>query len=305
MLLIVAASAVSGYVAMKVVLGGGELPVPSVMGKHIVEALEIMGQSDLAMEIRSQEFDPVVPKHSVTRQDPPAGHRVKRGRRIAVILSKGPREARVPELRGETWTRSVNILKARGFKVGRVSWVESKFHQENSIIAQVPSPSIRVERGKGVNLLVSKGKPRTAYVMPDLVGEDLNAALRVIRNSSLRVGKVVQTEYPGVLVGIVLRTEPKAGYRIPSGDSVRLFVAKGAEAEAKPTGTYAYFRYKLPEDAKEIMVRVVLVHDRESREIFNGRKKGGQEVGLLVRLKGETVARVYLDGKLTEERVLQ
>ena len=192
-----------------------------------------------------------------------------------------------------------------GFKVGSVSWVESKFHQENSIIAQVPSPLIQVERGKGVNLLISKGKPRTAYVMPDLVGEDLNAALRVIRNSSLRVGKVVQTEYPGVLVNIILRTEPKAGYRISSGDSVRLFVAKGAEAEAKPTGTYAYFRYKLSEDAKESMVRVVLVHDRESREIFNGRKKGGQEVGLLVRLKGKTVARVYLEGKLTEERVLQ
>lgn len=305
LLLIVAVSAVSGYVAMKVVLGGGELPVPSVMGKHIVEALEIMGQSDLTLEIRSQEFDPIVPKHSVTRQDPPAGHRVKRGRRIAVILSKGPREARVPELRGETWSRSVNILKAMGFKVGSVSWVESKFHQENSIIAQVPSPLIQVERGKGVNLLISKGKPRTAYVMPDLVGEDLNAALRVIRNSSLRVGKVVQTEYPGVLVNIILRTEPKAGYRISSGDSVRLFVAKGAEAEAKPTGTYAYFRYKLSEDAKESMVRVVLVHDRESREIFNGRKKGGQEVGLLVRLKGKTVARVYLEGKLTEERVLQ
>ena len=153
-----------------------------------------------------------------------------------------------------------------------------------------------------MNLLISKGKPRTAYVMPDLVAEDLNAALRVIRNSSLRVGKVVQTEYPGVLVNIILRTEPKAGYRISSGDSVRLFVAKGAEAEAKPTGTYAYFRYKLSEDAKESMVRVVLVHDRESREIFNGRKKGGQEVGLLVRLKGKTVARVYLEGKLTERK---
>lgn len=305
LLLIVAASAVSGYVAMKVVLGGGELPVPSVMEKHIVEALEIMNQSGLTLEVRSQEFDPIVPKHSVIRQDPSVGQRVKRGRRIAVILSKGPREARVPELRGETWGRSVTILEAFGFKVGRVSWVESKFHQENSIIAQFPTPESRIERGKGVNLLVSKGELRIAYVMPDLVGKDLSAVLRVLRNSSLRVGKVIKTEYPGVQVGVVLRTEPKAGYRIRSGDRVRLFVAKGATTEANPNGTYAYFRYKLPGNVQESMVRVVLLHEKESREIFHGRKKGRQEVGLLVRLRGDTIVRVYLDGKLTEERVLQ
>ena len=80
LILIVGASAVSGYVAMKVVLGGGDIPVPSVSGKHIVDALEIMGQSDLGLGIRSQEFDPVVAKHNVIRQDPPAGRRVKRNR---------------------------------------------------------------------------------------------------------------------------------------------------------------------------------------------------------------------------------
>lgn len=305
LLLIVAASAASGYVAMKVVLGGGELSVPSVMKKHIVEALDIMSQSGLTLEVRSQEFDPVVPKHSVIRQDPSAGQRVKRGRKIAVILSKGPRETRVPELRGETWGRSATILKAFGFKVGRVSWVESKFHQENSIIAQFPTPDSHIERGKEVNLLVSKGKLRVAYVMPDLVGQDLSAALRVLRNSSLRVGKVIKTEYPGVQVGAILRTEPKAGYRIRSGDGVRLFVTKGAATEANPNGTYAYFRYKLPGDIRESLVRVVLLNEKESREIFHGRKKGRQEVGLLVRLKGKTFVRVYLDGKLTEERILQ
>lgn len=63
LVLVVGASAVSGYVAMKVVLGGGEVSVPSVAGKHIVEALEIMSRSDLGLEIRSQEFDRVLEKH--------------------------------------------------------------------------------------------------------------------------------------------------------------------------------------------------------------------------------------------------
>ena len=82
-------------------------------------------------------------------------------------------------------------------------------------------------------------------------------------------------------------------------------MARGAGPGGKPTGTYAYFRYTLSEKIRESVVRVVLVHGQSAREIFNGKKKGGQEVGMLVRLSGRTVARIYLDGKLSEERVLQ
>ena len=305
LILIVGASAVSGYVAMKVVLGGGEVPANAGPNQPLFEALEIMGQSDLGLGIRGQEFDPVVAKHNVIRQDPPAGRRVKRGRRVSVILSKGPREARVPEVRGESWNRAVNILKAMGFKVGRVAWVESKSDHENTVIAQVPAPSRVVERGRQVSLLVSNGQPRSAFLMPDFVGKDLGVALRILRNSSLRVGKVVRADYPGVKVGVVLRHEPRGGSPIGKDDGVRLFVARGAGPGAKPTGTYAYFRYTLSKKIRESVVRVVLVHDQNAREIFNGKKKGGQEVGMLVRFSGKTVARIYLDGKLSEERVLQ
>jgi serine/threonine-protein kinase len=305
LLLVVGASGVSGYLAMKIALGGGEVPVPSVAGKHVVDALEIMGQSGLGVEIGSREYDTVVEKHSVIRQVPAPGRRVKRGRRIVVILSKGPRDARVPDLRGESWSRSVNILKTMGFQVGRVAWVESGSHYENAIISQVPQPGRIVERGKGVNLLVSKGAPKDSFLMPDFVGKDLGAVKQSIRNATLRVGRVVQEEYPGVKVGVVLRHEPRAGYRIKGGDSVSLVVARGSKTGASPTGAYAFFRYQVSEALGEKMVRIVLVNEQETREIFRGRKKGGQEVGLLVKLRGKTTARIYLDGKLTEERVLQ
>ena len=305
LLLVVAASGVSAYLAMKVVLGGGEVPVPSVTGKHIVEALEVMGQSDLSLEIKSQEYDRVLRKHHVVRQDPPAGRQVKRGRRVAIILSKGPRDERVPELRGESWSRAVNILKTMGFQVGRVSWVESEFHRENAIIAQVPSPGEVVERGKGVALLVSKGASEASFLMPDFVGEDVRSAMQSIRSAALRVGSLIREEYPGVKVGVVLRHEPRAGYRVRKGDSVRLVVARDSSSDSKPTGTYAFFRYRLSEGSGEKTVRIVLVHDQDAREVFRGKKKAGEEVGLLVKLSGKTLARIYLDGKLAEERVLQ
>lgn len=305
LLLILGASAVSGYVAMKVVLGGGEIPVPSVAGKHVVEALEAMGQSDLGLEIRSQEYDSVVQRHYVVSQDPPAGHLVRRGRRVAVILSKGPREMKVPELRGESWSRGVGVLKTLGFQVGRVAWVESGSQHENTILSQMPLPGEAVGRGEKVNLLVSKGLSKDFFLMPDLVGEDLDAVLQSLRRVSLRVGSVAREEYPGVKVGVVLRQEPKAGYRVSTGDGVRLVVARGPDSETKAAGTYAFFRYRLLEGTGERTVRVVLVHEKDTREVFRGKKRGGEEVGLLVRLSGRTVARVYLDDKLVEEKVLQ
>jgi beta-lactam-binding protein with PASTA domain len=292
----------SGYLAMRWALGVGEVPVPAIVGRHVVEALESLGAVGLNLELRGREFDPVVALHHVVRQDPPAGHPVRRGRRVAVILSGGTKEARVPDLKGEPVSRAQSLLGGLGFQVGRVVSTYSPTHPENTIISQDPGPHETAERGRSLHILVSQGRQEAAYLMPDLIGRDLNRAVSALQAYSLRVGKVSREEYPGLGPDVVIRQEPKAGYRVSRGEVVQLVVARPPQGASGGTGKYVYLRYRLPEDRGETAVRVVVVQGGSPRDVFKGTKRGGEEVGALIRAEGPTKAQVYLDGKLVEEK---
>ena len=216
----------SGYLAMRWVLGVGEIPVPSIVGRHVVEALESLGGVDLNLEVRGREFDPVVPLHHVIRQDPAAGDAVRRGRRVAIILSGGTKETNVPDLKGEPLSQTRSLISGLGFQVGRVVWTHSPTHSENTVIAQDPGPDEMAERGSNVNILVSRGHLEATYLMPDLIGEDLNRAVGILQTFSLRLGKVNHEVYPGIGPDVIIRQEPKAGHRVSSGEVAHLVVAR-------------------------------------------------------------------------------
>lgn len=216
----------SGYLAMRWVVGVGEIPVPSIVGRHVVEALESLGDVDLNLEVRGREFDPVVPLHHVIRQDPAAGDAVRQGRRVAIILSGGTKETNVPDLKGEPLSQARNLISGLGFQVGRVVSTHSPTHSENTVIAQDPGPDARAERGSNVNILVSRGRLEATYLMPDLIGEDLNRAVGILQTFSLRLGKVNHEVYPGIGPDVIIRQEPKAGHRVSSGEVAHLVVAR-------------------------------------------------------------------------------
>jgi len=65
--------------------------VPDVQGKSMIEANTILKNEGLYIRVEGEDYDPAVPEGFIVRQDIPSGNKVKEGREIKVIVSKGPR----------------------------------------------------------------------------------------------------------------------------------------------------------------------------------------------------------------------
>lgn len=301
-LLLVIVGAASGYLVMRLSQGRGEVVVPELSGQDIVFALEALNQRDLNLQISRQEYSSALPKNHIISQSPRAGSRVRRGRRVSVVLSRGARMVVMPEVRGETWGRAERLIQGKGLLVGRVSRVHSPIFPRHVVISQSPPPQRPVERGGSVNLLISLGRRKPSYLMPDVIGKDLEEVMGLVRRLDFRVGQVKYEIYPGVRSGVVIGQEPRAGYSVTSGDKVNLVVAQSEAATAKG-GAFSLLYYKVPPGMGKRRVRIVLEEGGRLQEIYNRLEEPGADVGVMVRAEGKTRARIYLDGRLVEERI--
>ena len=162
-----------------------------------------------------------------------------------------------------------------------------------------PSEGENIRRGEGVVLVVSQGPRERAYVMPALIGEPVNNALDKVRALGLNVGRVRYVDRPGSLRGSIVSQIPPHGRRVLAGHRVHVDVARGADQMA---GNFIVLRYRVPHGKPRRALRVELESNGEKREELSREVSAGEEIHLLVRVKGAARARIFLDGTLVEEQ---
>lgn len=101
--------------------------VPNLTGKSINVAEIELNENNLVMQIQdSANFNPDYPKFSVIEQEPPAGTKVKKDRKIYITLNpSGYRKVRVPNLIESTLRQARPTLEALEFKVGKLTYVDN------------------------------------------------------------------------------------------------------------------------------------------------------------------------------------
>ena len=216
----------SAWLGLRWVIRSGEVNVPELQGKSLVQALRELERSGLLLQSEGQEFHPRIPANHIISQRPAAGARVKSGRKIRVIISKGPELIEVPDLVGESWYQAQTILHKKGLRAGELARTHSPEPQQQ-VLAQQPAPGASLKRGEKVNLLLSQGPAAAFYLMPDFIGRDLPWVRRRLKSMGLSLGKVVQQDYQGVPAQVVIDQEPAAGFPIRQGKLVNLLVSSG------------------------------------------------------------------------------
>jgi serine/threonine-protein kinase len=141
----------------------------------------------------------------------------------AILDNNQGAQVKVPELRNMTEQAARNLLSQAGLEVADV---EEAFSDKpvGTVIDQDPLPNFTVRRGDGVTLTVSKGIETVE--VPNVVGDQLEAARREIEGRGLKVGKLDEREQPGP-PGRVLESKPAAGTRVNKGTAVDLVVISG------------------------------------------------------------------------------
>jgi serine/threonine-protein kinase len=131
--------------------------VPVLVGTQRSVAVQQIRGRGLAPSVEEEES--AKPAGEVIRQAPSAGSELPPGSSVAIVVSKGERKAKVPNVIGKERSEAVQALREAGF-------VPSVQEQETEVPAQVgrvtdqfPPPGSEVEPGAEVTVVVGKRAP--------------------------------------------------------------------------------------------------------------------------------------------------
>lgn len=200
---------------------GGDVSVPDLSNLNKDQSELLLARSGLKLSVSSERFDPAIPRGFVITQEPEPGRHVKSGRRVAVALSMGEEFANIPELFGESIRSARLLIDRAGLKIGATGRVVTSEVGPGLVVATEPPLGAVVARGTAVNLLVCLPSEPEAYVMPDLVGKDSQAAQRDLEVLGFRV----EATGPGSNFARIETQNPAPGARVLRGQVIALGVA--------------------------------------------------------------------------------
>ncbi|MDB8804566.1 Stk1 family PASTA domain-containing Ser/Thr kinase [Romboutsia sp. 1001216sp1] len=152
------------YLAGKYLLGSNSnqtgvetVITPDVKNMSLDEAQRKLDDLGLNVTIK-EEYDTNVEANHVISQMPEAGKQVKEGDSVTIVLSKGKKQAQVPNVVGLSLIEAESVLRENNLVLGNVKQEFSESFKEGNIIRQTPQSGTSISgNGEAVDVVVSKG----------------------------------------------------------------------------------------------------------------------------------------------------
>lgn len=213
---------------------GETITVPDLQGLTMDNVESYVTQRNLRYEVNDSTYSEDFPPLTILKQYPPAGSKVKEGRKIFISVNRvSPPSVPVPDLVNQSSLRNAEaVLRSNELKRGKIDYKPSPFmnlvmemHYQGSPIAA----GERVPKGSIIDLVVGNGYARSNIPTPDLIGHGFDDASFIILGSSLTIGEVtVEGDTTGE-ASVVIRQQPPSGQEIKIGDPVDLWVAPASD----------------------------------------------------------------------------
>ncbi len=211
------------YISIKISIIGTELSVPDVTNATVEDAYKILADKGLFLVIEGERNDERIAEGKILSQEPPSGSKIRKGRKVKTIVSLGAKKIRTPELAGES-ERSARIKVTQdGMVIGSVSYVCSEV-DTGRVIAQSPQPGIKKLKGGSVNLLVSRGRSKRTYVMPDLTERDHFTVESMLAEHGMRIGSSKKETDLLSKHGTIISQYPAPGFPVTEGDTISITI---------------------------------------------------------------------------------
>lgn len=198
--------------------------IPDVTKLSYDEASDLLSTYGLRYEVLDRRSHAAYPANYIIDQAPVPGQVVKPNRKIylTVNTTEAP-TATVPDLTNISLRNARIQLQNSQLQPGVVSYESSRYR--NTVLRQSLPPGEVVPQGSSVDLAVSDGLGDRMVDVPNLRGEQLPDAQRLIREAGLRIGDVrferQRDTQPNTVIGI----SPDQ-LRLREGESLDLVISE-------------------------------------------------------------------------------
>ena len=175
---------------------GVHVRVPDLAGLDAQGASDLLAQRDLQAEVIDSIYDDEARKGTVVYQDPRAGHDVKPGRKIYLILNATqPKMINMPRLVDMSKRQAISTLDIIGLKVKELQYKPDPCLDcvvQQLYKGQPIAPEARIRRGEPITLVLGSGTGGERVPVPDLRGSTFAEVQAILNMASMNLGVVVE-----------------------------------------------------------------------------------------------------------------
>lgn len=278
--------------------------VPDLTHRTVESARSLCRVNRLKIAIKEYRFDPKIAANFILAQDPLPNEKVKSGRIIHVVVSRGSRTIPVPAVIGQMLREGTLAIGNAGLKVGRVTRVANDQAPKDQILDQWPGHGHTITADGNVNLLVSTGHRPIWYIMPDLIGYPIDQATNTLEKLNMTLSEIKRKVDNTKPSGTVILQTPSPGSRVREGIPAGL-VATTRSDNQNMIARFVTINYHVPAGNRDVRVKMVVRDDNGLRELYNAMESPGTDLVIRKILNGTSaVLRVYINGKFMEERII-
>lgn len=177
---------------------GKSRPVPNLVTLNLEEVEELLEKNNLMYVVFDSAYTDMVPRGTVYRQNPPAGFRVKKHRKVFLTMNAvNPDSVSVPNIIGNSLRQARSQIENAGLHVGRLMYYPD-IAINNVLRARMQGqeiqPGTRIVKGSSVDLDLGKGLSNETTSIPFLIGITHEDARKKVLGASLNIGAITFDE---------------------------------------------------------------------------------------------------------------
>lgn len=224
---------------VRVTISGGanKLTAPDLKDLDKSKAEEYLKNAGLVLGAISYDYSDDVTKGNVIRQNPAPDTEVKKGDKVDIVLSNGPKISlsKVPNLKGRSRDEAENLLRANKLTLGTVDQeITSDKNLDGKIKSQNPGVDIEVKEGSAVSVVIYVYKEEEVTVpVPNLIGKH-RSQLTALLGKNFVIGSITEVKTTNKEQdGIVAEQSIDPGTKVKPNTTIDIKVLK--YEEPKPT----------------------------------------------------------------------
>jgi len=207
---------------------GQEIIVPDLTNLFYEDARDKLSRMNLKIVEESKKFDMnnVFPIGVIMSQNPPPESKVKKGRRIYVIVSKGEPIIEMPDLTKRSERNAIFLLANKGLQLGEIHYDFTDLYPAGVVIDQSVPPGTEIKPGLMVDIVVSSGRFPDKFIVPNVVNRTLTEAKKIIFEAGLTLGSVSFEVREDLLPETVIVQSLQPNIEVFQADTINLLVSK-------------------------------------------------------------------------------
>ena len=272
---------VAGVIAFSLsVKGTEETLVPNVVGKDIITALTDLQDKELYSKVQVR-YSSDYGKGIIIQQVPNPGSAVKAGRKVTLIVSKGPIVDRVENFIGQN-VNDVRIHLQTLFASHKAMLkikedaVMYKFDDKSpagTILEQKPKPGTPISDVTYLEFVVSKGPKGELIEVPDYKDMPFQQVVENLAKKNMPFVFTVRDAEKNEGRGIVVSQNPQAKSEVPYGTVVQLEMTK--PTVLGKNNIFGVFKYILPDYPILVDIRLDAVSPEGTTTLLRMKHPGG------------------------------